>query len=73
MDKGRVVCEFIGLCRAKSLDTRSALGKSIEKKYTASTLSASGFICVNNKFFHSIPGVRVKQIFFVCVSSVASL
>lgn len=27
-------------------------------------LSATDFICVYNKFFHSNPGVRVKQIFF---------
>lgn len=35
-------------------------------------LSATDFICVYNKFFHSNPGVRVKQIFFriVCMSSV---
>lgn len=28
-------------------------------------LSATDFICVYNKFFHSNPGVRVKRIFFL--------
>jgi len=45
-----------------------------EKKDRAQStaLSATDFICVYNKFFHSNPGVRVKRIFFfyiVCVSS----
>lgn len=66
MVKGRVDGEFIGLCRAKSLDTRSAVGKNKRKKKIgrlSPALSATDFICVYNKFFHSNPGVRVKRIF----------
>lgn len=75
MVEGRVDGEFIGLCRAKSLDTRRAVGKNKRKKRSGAispALSATDFICVYNKFFHSNPGVRVKRIFFfyiVCVSS----
>lgn len=76
MAEGQVDGEFIGLCRAKSLDTRSAVGKNQKKKDWALSpaLSATDFICVYNKFFSLLPRCEGQADFFsfilVCVSSV---
>jgi len=74
MVEGRVDGEFIGLCRAKSLDTRSAVGKNKRKKDRPPHCRRPILFVFITNFFTLTP-VRGSSGFFflshiVCVSSV---